>query len=353
MSGEPVFRRGKIWWCRVRSPHGGRHIRISTGCKDRKAAVGKWRELERKVVSGTDPRTNSPPLAEALGRRLDERRSAGRSEGTLQMIQSKSRHLTRLMGAQTVLNRIDARTVDAYVEARLDEGAARTTIYKELVTLRGALKLARRRGEYAHPLDQVMPEFSAKYVPKERALSLVEIRKLMGSLSEARAALVGLIVAVAATYPSEIADMRKEDIDLKGGTVRIRGTKTEKRARKVPIVDFARDWVVQAKPFVPFTPWANVRRDMLIACSKAGIVACCPTDLRRTMLTLLRAKGVEPSLLGIFAGHADSRMVERVYGRLGPEQLGHLLSERLAGPVEVQRRPKEKPKPHKKRSTVH
>lgn len=54
------------------------------------------------------------------------------------------------------------------------------------------------------------------------------------------------------------------------------------------------------------------------------------------MLTLLRARGVEPSLLGVFAGHADGRMAERVYGRLAPEQLGHLLETRLRGTAGVQ-----------------
>lgn len=353
MSGEPIFKKGNIWWCRVRNPDGGRHIRLTTGCKDRKAAVARWRELERKVVSGTDPRTNSPPLDEALGRRLDERRSAGRAEGTLQMLKSKSRHLTRLIGASTPIRRIDARMVDAFVEARLDEGAARTTIYKELVTLRGALKLARRLGEYDRPLDQVMPEFAALYVPKERALSFLEIDRLMAQLPEERAALVGLVIAVAATYPSEIDDMRKEDIDLKTSTVRIRGKKTKHRARRVPIVDFAMQWVVRAKPHIPFQRWSNVRRDLLEACQRAGIAPCCPTDLRRSMLTILRAKGVEPSLLGIFAGHSDSRMVERVYGRLAPEQLAALLTERLAGPAKVQRTPQKRKTKAKTPPIVH
>src|SRR5215468_10336116 len=41
-------------------------------------------------------------------------------------------------------------------------------------------------------------------------------------------------------------------------------------------------------------------------------------DLRRTCLSWLRASGVAPHLLAPVAGHVDSRMVERVYGRLQP-----------------------------------
>jgi integrase len=44
-------------------------------------------------------------------------------------------------------------------------------------------------------------------------------------------------------------------------------------------------------------------------------------DLRRTFGTWLRKQGVDPSLIAPAMGHADSRMVERVYGRLPPENL--------------------------------
>lgn len=329
---EPLYLRGNIWWCRVRNPHGGRHAKVSTGCRDKQAARARWRELERLAFLPADTAKDSPPLGRALEDRRAERKSAGRAAGTDDMYMKKGRHLTRLLGKATPIASIGAEEIDGYVTMRLKEGGARSTIYKELVTLRGTLKLARRRGTYPYELDKVMPEFSAKYKPKTRALSLKEIALLQSKLPPKRAALVGLIVAVAATFPSETVALRKPHIDLKRGYVHLQGTKRETRDRKVPIVDFARPWVVAAVPFLPFEPWNNVSRDMAKACKDAGIPHCCPTDLRRTMLTLLRAQGVEPSLLSVFAGHIDGRMIERVYGRLAPEQLAHLLDQRLAVP---------------------
>jgi len=70
-----------------------------------------------------------------------------------------------------------------------------------------------------------------------------------------------------------------------------------------------------------FKPWANVRRDLRAACALAGIPTVSPNDLRRTFETWLRKQGVVPSLIAPAMGHADSRMVERVYGRLGAEDL--------------------------------
>jgi hypothetical protein len=53
-------------------------------------------------------------------------------------------------------------------------------------------------------------------------------------------------------------------------------------------------------------------------------IARCPssrTSSARCSATRWRQQGVDPSLIAPAMGHADSRMVERVYGRLPPEDL--------------------------------
>lgn len=331
MSAPPVFLRGNIWWCYVRPASGkGRRKPHTTRCRDYRAAVDVWRDLERRSSRPSDPAEDTTPLHVALKTRRDERRAAGRAEGTLSMLEVKGRQLMRVLGRETPLSMIDAEAIDGYVTTRLKEKATRSTIYKELVTLRGALKLAKRHGKYHRDLAEVMPlDFSPKYKPKERALSEREIRLLLRHLPARRAAIVKFILATGATYPSELATLRKSDIDLVNWVVRLRGTKRETRDRRVPIVTFARAWLREAVAYLPFESWSNIRRDLHKACDEAGIAKCSPNDLRRTLATLLRARGVEPSLLGAVLGHKDSRMAERVYGRLAPEQLGHLLDQRL------------------------
>lgn len=353
---EPLYLRGDVWWCRVRNPEGGRAHKVSTGCRDRRAAVLAWRNLERQSFTASDTSEDtSPTLADALDARIKERKSAGRADGTLHMLGIKARQLTRVLGSETRLSRIGAAEVDTFVSTRLSEGASRATIYKELSTLRGALKLAARRDEYPHVVAAVMPlDFAIQYRPRERALSEHEIELLLAELPEERAAVVAFILATSATYPSELASLVASDVDVKAWTVRLRGTKAEGRYRTVPIVDFARPWIRRALPFVPFTPWTNVRRDLRDACSRLSTCAKCrakgerapvkdcascrntptfapvsPNDLRRTLATQLRARGVEPQLIAPVLGHADSRMVERVYGRIAPERLAHLLDGRL------------------------
>ncbi len=362
MRNEPLYPRGAIWWCRVRNPNGGRCLQLSTGCKDRKAAVIRWRELERESIQGTDQTKNQTSLADALDRRIAERRAAGRAEGTIDCLTKKARQLCRVLGAETLLSRLGAADVGDYVNTRIGEGAKRATIHKELSTLRGAIKLARHQAFDVRPPDEILPlEFEVKYKPRSRALSVAEIESLMGVLRPKRAAVVGFIVATSATYPSEVQNALRGDINQKTWMVHLRGTKRDTRDRSVPVPMFARGWLQFALDHAEgvddkmFAPWTNVRRDLHSAALRLSTCAKClskgkvapaadckrclemvpfeklsPNDLRRTYGRQLRARGVEPQLIAVGMGHTDSRMVERVYGRITPEELSVLLTERLA-----------------------
>lgn len=81
-----------------------------------------------------------------------------------------------------------------------------------------------------------------------------------------------------------------------------------------------------------FRPWANIRRDLHAACYRAEIPHGSPNDLRRTFGRWLRKAGVEPQLIAPAMGHADSRMVERVYGRLTSHELGGLIAKQAGQP---------------------
>lgn len=332
---SPLFKKkgSTVFWCRIPNPAGGRHLRESTGQRDRTAALAEWRRLCRESVSPPDQAKDSPPLHLALERREAERKSAGRAAATLEMYRKKGKHLTRLLGGLTPLASIEAEQIDDYIATRSKEGAKPSTIHKELVILRGTLRLARRRKEYPHALDEVMPlDFSPKYKPRERVLSVVEVDAIIAKLPTKRAAVFALIVATGATYPSEVTPIRPGD--LSGTTVRLRGTKRETRDRLVPIPAHARRWLALAKKSAPFEPWSNIRRDLHAVCDELGLEHCSPNDLRRTFGHLLRALGHPPHLIGAAMGHRDSRMAERVYARLRPRELAKLLFAR--GPARGQ-----------------
>jgi integrase len=62
-----------------------------------------------------------------------------------------------------------------------------------------------------------------------------------------------------------------------------------------------------------------------------GIGRLSPNDLRRAHAQWLRRGGVQPADLAPVMGHADSRMVERVYGKVTAVDLAPRLSASLAG----------------------
>jgi hypothetical protein len=72
-----------------------------------------------------------------------------------------------------------------------------------------------------------------------------------------------------------------------------------------------------------------VRRDLHAACERAKVPPVSPNDLRRTCATWLRAQRAPPHLIAPVLGHVDSRMVERVYGRLPTDHLAARLAQEL------------------------
>jgi len=140
------------------------------------------------------------------------------------------------------------------------------------------------------------------------------------------------MVATSAVWGAVIRT-RREDVSEDLAFVRIRGTKRKTRDRVVPIVTkdqgtrlkYALEHAQEEKGQL-FLDWQNVRRDLRAACAKLEIPRCSPNDLRRTCATWLRAAGTPPHLIAPLMGHADSRLVERVYGRLEPVTLAKLIA---------------------------
>jgi hypothetical protein len=138
--------------------------------------------------------------------------------------------------------------------------------------------------------------------------------------------------------PGALWRARRGDIASDFSTCRVHGTKRKTRERTVPqplteqrsLLAWAVRHAEGAIGDRLFSTWTNMRRDLIAACEKLGIPRCSPNDLRRTYGTWLRAEGIEPQLIGAAIGHSDSRMVERVYGRLPSDALAKLLSERGA-----------------------
>jgi len=321
-----------IWQAEWYDLAGRRHQR-STQCTDRRAAEARLREWER---DSSDParaaarETTVRTAVEALVAQRHQEAIAGRkAHATVRFYAAKAGHAVRVFGEDFRLAELTPAALDRYVAQRRGEGAGDSTIHKELVTLRGALKLAKRRGLWAGDVDVVLPiAFSPAYVPKARWLRPDELEKLLEALPSDRGAVVAFAVALGAEWQ---AIVRAQVGDLAGDptSVHLRGTKRATRDREVPVVlDWQRQLLALAKEHSRgdgrgsmHRRWINVRRDLHAACERAGIDPVSPNDLRRTFGHWMRGEGMSPATVGAALGHTDGRMAERVYARLDAREL--------------------------------
>jgi len=324
--------------------------RVSTGCRDEKAAQSEASELERAAV---DPKykaaheTSFGTACQLFKEELQLRVTMGkRSAATVDFYSYKLAHLVRLLGADRPMFEVNSAAVSGYLKKRAGEGAHASSMNKELIALRQVLKYARQRGDFVGDIDAVMPiGFDHEYEPRKTFLSPDQAWALLGLFVQKRkgASLAdGILLAARTAFflatacrDGELARARREDIDLSNWLVTIRGTKTRLSKRVAPVVlPDCRRFLIGAlmaperRDGLLFGRWHNPTRDLALACKLAGVPRVTPNDLRRTHAHWLRASGAPPSLIGPVLGHADSRMTERVYGRLEPSELRDELAKR-------------------------
>lgn len=325
-------KRGDIW--HVRFTLDGTRYEFSTGCRDRRAAEARAKELERRAA---DPASEARRAAEAvtvqhaadltLAHYDAEVKAGTRAKDTADFYERKLGHVVRVLGAASVAS-IGPADVDRYIRTRREETASDHTIHKEVAALKVLLGLAKRRGWWQGDLDTLTPEgWTSGYKPRDRALTVDEVLALCAELGPDRAAQVCYAVATSAELGAleraERGDYRKEE-----GLVYVRGTKRETRDRQVPVVlpacadllAFALEHA-QGKKSSLFRPWRMNWRDLKAACERAKIPTCTLNDLRRTFAHWHLAAGCAFEDVARAMGHVDTTMLQRVYGRVRPEEL--------------------------------
>jgi len=315
--------------------------------RDQNAAVVIVRQWERERADPAHTATQKATLADAVKSFLDGLRAKGAPAGTIDMYECKCGHLVRLLPARLV--EIDVAAVEHYFETRRDrqeEGQPATgTLYKEWVALSRVLKGAKRRGRYTADTTVLRPEWvTPNYVPRETFLSWPQISALLAHLTGSPRAMTAFILGTGARW-GEAERARAGDLDLAGGLVHLRGTKTAGSARTIPVPKQMGFLLVGVQP--PFAPWPYVNRDLARACRAAKIPKVSPNDLRRTFASLLVQDGVPLDVVAKLLGHSSAAMVYRVYGRFTPNTLAELVSPGV--PLVYQRSRKTT---HRKEATV-
>lgn len=337
---DGIWLHGKLWWCRDPIT-GGKQISTGFGKAQEKEAL-RWLDDRKRLAE--DP-ANIAKAQETLGawcdRTIEFKRRQG-SASTVSFYEQKLGHFVRLWGTPLPINEVSPALCDLYTAIRRGEDASDHTIVKEFSCLSQVLKLARRAGAYSGDIASLRPlDVKPRYKPRERALAVDEVRRLIQHCSPRLRTLVELTVALA-TRLSETLRLTPADIDLTNAEAHIRGTKTEISDATIPILAPVKSLVEDAMKRLPIQvddngEYINVRRDLAAACKRAGIARCTPNDLRRTNATILVEAGVKPDFVRRMLRHTTTRMVEMVYGQPTPAAIAaniepHITSLQLPVP---------------------
>lgn len=303
----------------------GERIRFSTGQIDKNAAKQVLRQREREATSPTRRAANEAThtVEDALRYLVEHAQSSDWAEGTRHMHLIKSGHVLRILGT-TRIAKLTKPLGLKFIDQRLAEGAARSTVAKELQTLRAALKQAVLLGWWHGDPRSVVPSFATKDTPRTRYLTPDEFTALSLALPPARRLWL-TVACYTGGRLSEVERLDWADVDLAKGWIQIRGTKTRASHRAVPIASALAAALARVPVAARRGPvvghWTKVWRDLSEACARAGIAHVSPNDLRRSFASWLKQAGVDSKAVADLLGHMSTTMVDRVYGKLSSHTL--------------------------------
>lgn len=320
-------RKGGSYWGDWIDPTTSKRHQRSLQTRDRKVAVERLREAE--LAATPQARGRKERLSQAIDLMIAGMHD--KAEATREMYREKGRRIITTMGDPYV-HEIDRDMVSKYIAVRLSDDkvhgkAGAHTVSKELITIRRALREAHERG-VIHAMP-AMPRHSPKYKPRETWLTPKEMAALMTELEPKRRLWVAL-AALAGGSAGEVERCAWETTNLIEGFLRMPGTKRETRDRWVPIGDALYALLDEVPPAkrhgLLVERWVSVRRDLHRACDRAGVKRVSPNDLRRTFASWLVQSGTDLYRVAQLMGHASTRMVEKVYGKLSRENLAAAIA---------------------------
>lgn len=341
---ERLYLRGKTYWCWGYDVDGKRW-RESTHQREPQAAKLAARKIAHRFAADPDrARAQKLTLDRALTALLDALERRQRTPATVRAARYHCRHLITHLDPNRPIGSIELADTSRYLIKRLEEGASRHTVSKELRTLGQAWKRLAKLKELPPCPDLVPDDLGTVYVPRSRWLHRAEYALLMIELSPKRAGVKGGLrhhvddrrdylaaYCLTGVRKTELFDYeRGRDLDEARAELHVRGTKTEGADRVIPLSPEA---LAVFKRRERFPVWHTVVRDLGRACERAGIPPATPNDLRRTFCSWLCQAGVPERTCAELLGHADTTMVRAVYGHLDRATLAAAVAGLTSRPV--------------------
>ncbi len=345
-------------WYALYKDHNDVWRRKTTGLTDKKLAEKKLLEFQNTASDPDGATQNTATLHDALVILIEDRESkvlAGtRSQETVDYYRKKSGVLEAILGPDLLLRNVTAPVVDAYIVKRRKQGAGENSISKELGTWSSAMKLAKRARKWTGDMSVFPIAFAPEYKARSRWLTEKEVKAFQKVMSPDKFAILAFSIATSAEW-SALWRATPGDIAKDYLSCRVRGSKNDNRDREIPILLPAAQRLLRVAKrdadgdgFLLFRYDHNYRRDLFEAMKKVYPHECpdkpkehkkcpickeyrvSPNDLRRTHGKWLRLAGISNDDAAPMMGHADGRMMAKVYGKMTPMELAPQLRKQLA-----------------------
>lgn len=215
-----------------------------------------------------------------------------------------SRHLN-----ETPIAAVRRDTLEAFVSARLAEGAAIRTVRGDLVSLRHAWRVGMERGLIpVGPLPNLPLRINEKaYVYNHHTPTPEEVARVVAKLPPESAFAVQFLAATGARI-GELIALRRDQIDPSKGVIRLNG---KTGPRDFPLTDgltmLLGDRMDQSnRPLIHLgveDTRRTIREHIQIACRQVDVAPFSPHALRRMAVDRMARAGVEPAVAASITGH--------------------------------------------------
>lgn len=325
---QGLYRRNQVWWIDIIVNY--RRIRKSLKTTDKKLAEKIFHKIKTEAIEGTwfEVEKESKKTFSELMRRYLAERSPRKSAMSQVRDRSLSKHLLDFFG-DTPLAGISRKWVGKYKAKRRIEGAAPSTLNKEVGLLKNAFNLAVKEWEWivVNPISSVSLE--PVHDQRDRWLTPKEEEVLL-SASPLWLKEIILFALNTGMRLGEIIHLRWQNVDLERGTISLIRSKNHLRTT-VPINSRVFELLITKKKnagvdYVFCSKVGtllfdrNLKRAFILARKKAGLGDVRFHDLRHTFATRLVQNGVDLYRVQRLLGHKTHVMTQR-YAHHYPESL--------------------------------
>jgi integrase len=296
MARLTLYLRGKTYW--VSGTINGNRVRESTGHTGKErarqwAAKREW-ELEQEGVFG-------PESVFTFGAALNMYIEGGGEQRFLMPLLDE-------MGNRLVKDIMPGDIVD--LANRLYPDASSATKNRQVITpVTAIFRHAAKRGKCA-PL--LIERFETKRIIRRKTATWEWVRSFTATAKPKLVALALFLPSTAARIGEALA-LEWKDVDLEAGTALLRDTKNGED-RLTTLLPPVREALMALprragqKMVFEFYDRSDVRRQVIVACAKAGIA------------TTMNADGVDPRTAASAGGWKTVRMYQEIYAQPGDEQ---------------------------------